>query len=146
MSRNLAPGYCIVQTAGSLEYQARELFRDVRSPAASLFMKLNADTPYLKPGQILIVADTETPAPLTIKRLTTLRQAKNKTNAAFTGINSDDAGFMQKHYGTIAALTGAGDKIFSTAGDAGEKYFNAIEQTLKKLKSAIRINFVPRVR
>lgn len=46
MSRNLAPGYCIVQTAGSLEYQARELFRDARSPAASLFLKLNADTPY----------------------------------------------------------------------------------------------------
>lgn len=48
---------------------------------------------------------------------------------------------MQKHYGTIAALTGAGDKIFSTAGDAGEKYFNAIEQTLKKIEVSYQNQF-----
>ncbi|MGE9553035.1 hypothetical protein ACQPT2_17905 [Erwinia amylovora] len=136
MARNLAPGYCVVERASTLDYQARELFRDVRSPAASLFMKLNADTQYLIPGQILIVADPDTPAQQTIQMLSALRQAKNKTNNAFIGVGSDDASFMHKHYGTIAALTGAGDKIFSTAGDAGEKYFNAIEQTLKKIEAS----------
>ncbi|MCX8966966.1 hypothetical protein EHW66_18880, partial [Erwinia psidii] len=126
MARNIAPGYCIVERQGSLENQARELFRNTRSPATSLFMQLNADTPYLKPGQILIVADPNTPAPLTAHMLTTLRQAKNATSAALTGVDADDAGFMQRHYATIAALTAIGDKVFSTAGDAGEKYFNSI--------------------
>lgn len=78
MARNLAPGYCIVERPGTLDYQARELFRDIRSPATSLFMKLNADTQYLKPGQILIVADPDTPDHLTMQMLTTLRQAKIK--------------------------------------------------------------------
>ena len=136
MARNLAPGYCVVERAGTLDYQARELFRDVRSPATSLFMKLNADTQYLIPGQILIVADPDTPAQQTMQMLSTLRQAKNKTNVALVGVGDADASFMQKHYGMIAALTGAGDKIFGTAGDAGEKYFNAIEQTLKKIEAS----------
>ncbi|MFC0139361.1 hypothetical protein ACFFJN_04160, partial [Erwinia mallotivora] len=141
MARNIAPGYCVVERPGTLDFQARELFRDVRSPAVSLFMQLNADTQYLKPGQILIVADPDTPTQLTMHMLHSLRQAKNKTNRAFTGVNGDDASFMQKHYGLIAALTGAGDKIFSTAGDAGEKYFRAIEQTLKKIEISYQNQF-----
>ncbi|RRZ90270.1 hypothetical protein [Erwinia sp. 198] len=141
MARNIAPGYCVVERPGYLDYQARELFRDVRSPAASLFMELNADTQYLKPGQILIVADPDTPAQLTMQMLNMLKDAKNKTNAAFIGVSGDDASFMQKHYGIIAALTGDGDKIFSTAGDAGEKYFNAIEQTLKKIEASYQNQF-----
>ncbi|MCX8967384.1 hypothetical protein EHW66_21185 [Erwinia psidii] len=141
MARNIAPGYCVVERPGTLDYQARELFRDIRSPATSLFMKLNADTPYLKPGQILIVADPDTPAPLTAHMLTTLRQSKNATNAALIGVDADDAGFMQRHYGTIAALIGIGDKVFSIAGDAGEKYFNSIEQTLKKIEASYQNQF-----
>ncbi|EXU75180.1 membrane protein [Erwinia mallotivora] len=141
MARNIAPGYCVVNRPGPLDYQARELFRDTRSPATQLFMKLNADTRYLRPGQILIVADPDTPPRLTMHMLNTLRQAKNKTNAAFIGVNSDDAGFMHRHYGLIAALTGAGDKIFSTAGDVGERYFRAIEQTLKKIEVSYQNQF-----
>ncbi len=141
MACNIAPGYCVVERAGSLDYQARELFRDSRSPSASLFMKLNADTQWLKPGQILIVADPYTPAQLTLQMLNTLRQAKQKTNAAFIGVNAEEAGFMRKHYGAIAALTSVGDKVFSTAGDAGEKYFNTIEQTLKKIEASYQNQF-----
>lgn len=141
MAQPSAPGYCIVERPGTLEYQARELFRNTRSPATSLFMTLNADTPYLKPGQILIVADPEAPDSLNRQLLMNLRQAKSKTNAALVGVNGDDAGFMQKHYGMIAALTGAGDKIFSTAGDAGEKYFNAIEQILRKIEASYQNQF-----
>lgn len=141
MVRNLSPGYCVVERPGTLEYQARELFRDVRSPAASLFMKHNADTRYLKPGQILIVADPDTPDHLTMQMLKALRQAKNKTNSALIGVDNDDAGFMHKHYGMIAALTGAGDKVFGITGDAGEKYFSAIEQTLKKIEASDQNQF-----
>jgi len=144
MAHNIAPGYCVVQRPGTLAYQAQELFRDTRSSAVSLFMKLNADTQWLIPGQILIVVDPNTRAPLTTHMLTTLRQAKNKTNQAFIGVSSEDASFMQKNYGTIAALTNAGDKIFGTSGDAGEKYFSAIEKTLKKIELAIRISFLPK--
>ena len=141
MARNLAPGYCIVTRPGSLDFQARELFRDIRSPAASMFMQLNANNPWLRPGQMLIVADPDTPAPLTMHALKTLKQAKSKTDNALIGVNVEEAGFMQKHYGTIAALTGLGDKIFGTAADAGEKYFNAIELTLKKIEASYQNQF-----
>ncbi|MGE9551881.1 hypothetical protein ACQPT2_11810 [Erwinia amylovora] len=141
MARNIAPGYCVVERPGTLDYQARELFRDVRSPATSLFMKLNADTQYLKPGQIVIVADPDTSDQQTMQMLNMLRQAKHKTNVALTGVSGEDASFMQKHYGMIAGLTAAGDKIFGTAGDVGEKYFNAIEQTLKKIEASYQNQF-----
>lgn len=68
-------------------------------------MKLNADTQWLIPGQILIVVDPNTPTPLTTHILKTLRQAKDKTNQAFIGVSSEDASFMQKHFGTIARNT-----------------------------------------
>ncbi|MGE8173621.1 hypothetical protein ACQKSO_12225, partial [Erwinia amylovora] len=102
MARQIAPGYCIVERPGNLDFQARELFRDTRSPAASLFMKLNADTQWLKPGQILIVADPDTTAPVTTQMLHKLRQAKQNTNNALIGVSAEDAGFLQKHYGMIA--------------------------------------------
>ncbi|AUX73170.1 hypothetical protein [Erwinia pyrifoliae] len=136
MARQIAPGYCVVERPGNLDFQARELFRDIRSPAASLFMTLNADTQWLKPGQLLIVADPDTTAPVTTQMLHKLRQAKQNTNNALIGVSTEDAGFLQKHYGMIAGLTSAGDKIFGTAGDVGEKYFSAIEQTLKKIEAS----------
>ena len=69
------------------------------------------------------------------------RQAKNHANAALVGVSDNDASFIVKHYGMIAALTGAGDMIFGTVGDAGEKYFTAIEQTLKKIESTYQNPF-----
>lgn len=59
MSQFIAPGYCIAEQPGSLDFQARMLFRDYRSPAARFFMQANADTPWLKPGQLMIVADPD---------------------------------------------------------------------------------------
>lgn len=97
-------------------------------------MQINADTPWLKPGQIMIVADPDSSA--TMQMLHTLRQAKQKTNAAFTGVYVDDASFLHTHYGMIAALTSTEDKIFGTAGDLGEKYFSAIAHTLKKIEAS----------
>ncbi|ADP13064.1 conserved uncharacterized protein [Erwinia sp. Ejp617] len=141
MARQIAPGYCVVERPGNLDFQARELFRDIRSPAASLFMTLNADTQWLKPGQILIVADPQTTAPVTTQMLHKLRQAKQNTNNALIGISAEDAGFLQKHYGMIAGLTSAGNQIFGTAGDVGEKYFSSIEQTLKKIEASYQSQY-----
>ncbi|MGK6325720.1 hypothetical protein ACMGEE_01280 [Erwinia sp. DT-104] len=139
MARNVTPGYCVVERPGNLDFQARELFRNVRSPAASLFMKLNAGTQWLKPGQILIVADPE--SPLTNQMLQPLQQARQKTSDAVAAVSVEEAKFMQKHYGMIAGLTYAGDKIFGTVGDAGEKYFSQIEQTLKKIEASYQNQF-----
>lgn len=68
---------------------------------------------------------------LTRQDLTMLKQAKSGTSNALIGVSVDEAGYMQKHDGTMAAQTNGGDKIFGTAGDAGEKYFKAIQQPLK---------------
>lgn len=139
MPRNLAPAYCVVQKPGNLGFQARMLFRDSNSEPARLFMQNNADTPWLNPGQIVIVADpasSQTP-----QMLGALRQAKQKTNSAFVGVSSAEATFMQQHYGMIAALTTAGDKIFGTVGDIGEKYFSEIENTLKKIEVSYQNQF-----
>jgi len=134
MLRNIAPGYCIVEKPGTLDFQASQLFRDTRSPAARLFMQNNADTPWLNPGQILILVDPVTPAPWQILR--TLRQAKQKTNAAFIGVNSAEAGFLHQHFDLIAGLTSSGDKIFGVTSDLGEKYFSKIEVILKRIEES----------
>lgn len=117
MARDIAPGYCIVEHPGTLDFQARLLFRGTRSQAANLFMKLNADTQWLMPGQILIVADPDAPA--TSQMLHRLRQAKQKTDMAFVGVGTEEASFLQKHFGMIAGLTSAGDHIFGMGGILG---------------------------
>ncbi|ARJ42180.1 hypothetical protein B1H58_09235 [Pantoea alhagi] len=33
MKRHVAPGYCVVEQPGTLDFQARQLFRNTRSPA-----------------------------------------------------------------------------------------------------------------
>ncbi|QTF09820.1 hypothetical protein HC231_19250 [Brenneria izadpanahii] len=139
MPRNLAPAYCVVQQPGNLGFQARMLFRDSNSEAARLFMQNNADTPWLTPGQIVIVADPASSQ--TMQMIGALREAKQRTNRAFVGVSSDEAGFMQQHYGLIAALTTAGDKIFGTVGDVGERYFSEIENTLKRIEVSYQNQF-----
>lgn len=134
MLRNIAPGYCIVEQPGTLDFQARQLFRDTRSPAARLFMQNNADTPWLNPGQILILVDPATPVPWQILR--TLRQAKQKTNAAFIGVNSAEAGFLHQHFDMIAGLTSRADKIFGITSEFGERYFSSIESILKRIEAS----------
>jgi len=139
MSRTLAPAYCVVQQPGNLGFQARMLFNDSNSEAARLFMQTNADTPWLNPGQIVIVADPRSTQ--TMQMLGALKQAKQKTNTAFVGVTSDEASFMQQHYSLIAALTTAGDKVFGAIGDVGERYFSEIENTLKKIEVSYQNQF-----
>lgn len=122
-----------------LIFRLGSFFRDSNSEAARLFMQNNSDTPWLNPGQIVIVADPASSQ--TMHMLSALRQAKQQTNNAFVGVSSDDASFMQKHYGLIAALTTAGDKVFGTIGDVGERYFSEIENTLKKIETTYQNQF-----
>lgn len=139
MKRNMSPGYCVVEIPGTLDFQARQLFRNPYSTSAKLFMKLNADTPWLKAGQILVVADSE--SPLTNQMLQSIKQIKWKSNNSITYLNSDEASFLQKNHGLIAGLITAGDKIFGTTGDIGEKYFSNIEQVLKKIELSYQNQF-----
>lgn len=139
MARNIAPGYCVVEQPGSLALQAGLLFNRHNTNAARYFMELNADTNWVKPGQILIIADPETP--ITGQMLRSLKQAKRRVNDDLVGVSTDEASFFQRNYGMIAGLTVAGDKIFGAVGDAGEKYFIAIEQTLKKIESSYQNQF-----
>ena len=132
MSRNFAPGYCIVQQSGNLDFQVRMLFRDSNSEAARLFLQNNIDTPWLSTGQIAIVADPDSLQ--TMQMIKFLRQSRQRTNRAFIGVSPDEARFMQQHYGLIAALTTAGDNIFGTVGNVGERYFLEIENILKKIE------------
>ena len=129
---NIAPGYCIVQQPGTLDFQARMLFTNVNSDAARYFMQLNKDTPWLKPGQILIVADPNNSNQT--YQLNSLFEAKKKVNSAMATTDNSVASFLNDNYENIAALTALGDKAFSNAGDAGEKYFKQIESLLKKIE------------
>lgn len=141
MPREIAPGYCVVEKYGSLAFHAGLLFKQPDSPAGRYFMEINRDTQTVFPGQILIVADPDSKSATTLHMLRTLRQAKQQVNNALTGVDHDTASFLQRNYGMIAGLTSAGDKIFGIAGDAGEKYFSAIEKTLRKIEETYQNQF-----
>ncbi|WP_312457727.1 hypothetical protein [Pseudescherichia sp.] len=135
----VAPGYCVVQQPGTLDFQARLLFNNPNSEAARYFMHLNRDTRWVKPGQILIVAD---PANQNhVYQLNHLIMAKHKVNAAMVTTDANVAAFLNKNYQHIAALTSWGDNIAGTAGDMGEKYFRQIESILVKIEQTYQNQF-----
>ncbi|CAI0754005.1 Uncharacterised protein [Serratia entomophila] len=139
MTKSITPGYCIVEQPGPLAFQAQTLFNGRSNNASRYFMTLNADSAWLKPGQILLVADPENA--LTPNTLRLLRLAKQNVNRTIAPMSTDDAGFMQKNYGAIAALTSVGDKLFGTASDVGEKYFRQIESTLQKIEKSYQSQY-----
>lgn len=135
----VAPGYCVVQQPGPLDFQARLLFNNANSEAARYFMYLNRDTRWVKPGQILIVAD-----PANTSRsyqLNHLIMAKQKVTAAIATMDGSVAAFLHKNYQHIAALTSWGDKVAGTAGDAGERYFRQIESILVRIEQTYQNQF-----
>ena len=123
----VSPGYCVVQHPGTLDYQARLLFNNVNSEAARYFMQINNDTPWLKPGQLLIVADPDNTNQSS--QLSILSRAKQKINHALASLNTSVAEYLHANYDNISALTSLGDKLAGNAGDLGEKYFRQIEKT-----------------
>ncbi|MHA0881553.1 hypothetical protein [Enterobacter ludwigii] len=136
----VSPGYCVVQHPGTLDYQARLLFNNVNSEAARYFMQLNHDTLWLKPGQLLIVADPNN-ANQSLQ-LSTLAKAKQKINHAFTSLNTSVSEYLHANYENISALTSLGDKLAGNVGDLGEKYFRQMESILVKIERTYQNQFI----
>lgn len=135
----VAPGYCVVQQAGTLDLQARLLFNNPNSEAARYFMHLNRDMRWVKPGQILIVADPANQNQ--VYQLNHIIMAKQKVNAALATTDENVAAFLNKNYQHIAALTSLGEKVVGTAGEAGERYFHQIESILVKIEQTYQNQF-----
>ncbi|WP_313106252.1 hypothetical protein [Pseudescherichia vulneris] len=135
----VAPGYCVVQQAGTLDLQARLLFNNPNSEAARYFMHLNRDMRRVKPGQILIVADPANQNQ--VYQLNHIIMAKQKVNAALATTDDNVAAFLNKNYQHIAALTFLGEKVVGTAGEAGERYFREIESILVKIEQTYQNQF-----
>ena len=135
----VAPGYCVVQQPGTLDFQARLLFNNPNSEAARYFMHLNRDMRWVKPGQILIVADPANQNQ--VYQLNHIIMAKQKVNAALATTDDNVAAFLNKNYQHIAALTSWGEKVVGTAGDAGERYFHQIESILVKIEQTYQNQF-----
>ncbi|HBC80913.1 MAG TPA: hypothetical protein DC012_02870 [Escherichia sp.] len=135
----IVPGYCVVQQPGTLDFQARLLFNNANSEAARYFMQLNRDTHWVKPGQILIVADPNNSNQA--YQLNHLSMAKKQINAAMVTTDNNTAEFLNKNYERIAALTSLGDKIAGTVGDVGEKYFRQIQSILVKIEKTYQNQF-----
>ncbi|OAT76874.1 hypothetical protein A9B99_06035 [Mangrovibacter phragmitis] len=141
-SRNpVSPGYCVVQQPGTLEYQTTLLFNDPRSDDAQYFMRLNSDTKWLKPGQILIIAEN-TNLPYETPALLYLREAKRKVNNALSTIGLETADFLNRNYSTIASLVSWGDTIAGNTGDAGEKLFRQVESILRKIELTYQNQYI----
>ncbi|HDT6507403.1 TPA: hypothetical protein QFV83_000683 [Klebsiella aerogenes] len=136
---NLLPGYCIVQQPGTLDFQARLLFNNINCESARYFMQLNRDTPWVKPGQILIIAD---PNNLNHAfQMNSLFVAKKKVNTALSTVDNSVAEMLNKNYDKISTITSWGDAIVGNASDSGEKYFRQIESILKKIEATYQNQF-----
>jgi hypothetical protein len=135
----IAPGYCIAQQPGPLAYQANYLFGGKPSKAADYFLQLNADTPIVQPGQMLIVADPRNPNQA--MQLTMLMQAKTRTSKAVQAGGGDFSAFLHRNYAAIAAFTNYGDTVVGLASDAGERYFGQIKNILVDIEKTYQNQF-----
>ena len=135
----IAPGYCIAQQPGPLAYQANYLFGGKPSKAADYFLQLNADTPIVQPGQMLIVADPRNPNQA--MQLTMLMQAKTRTSKAVQAGGGDFSAFLHRNYAAIAAFTSYGDTVIGLASDAGERYFGQIKNILVDIEKTYQNQF-----
>lgn len=137
--RPVEPGYCVVETPGSLAFQGSTLFANPRSTAARYFMQINADTPWLKPGQIVIVADPEHSRQDALLRQ--LYQAKRTVNRAMEPVNVEQANFLQRHYAAIATILNGTSRGLEMASDAGKQYFMRIDTILKQIEASYQNQF-----
>lgn len=138
-SSGIVPGYCIAQQPGPLAYQANYLFGGKPSKAADYFLQLNADTPIVQPGQMLIVADPRNPNQAV--QLAMLMQAKTRTSKAVQAGGGDFSAFLHRNYAAIAAFTNYGDTVVGLASDAGERYFGQIKNILVDIEKTYQNQF-----
>lgn len=135
----IQPGFCIVQNPGTLASQAHEIFQGRNHDAAKLFMQLNGNTQWVKPGQMLIIADPNNNNQN--HQISKMQEAKRKVDSSLATADLSTAGFLNEHYGTIAALTSIMDKTVGTISDAAEKHFSQIEKNLKQIELTYQNQF-----
>ena len=126
------PGYCIATFPGTIVDQAKSLFRRRDTDAARLFIKLNTDTPYVVPGQMMIIASPEN-SNQTIQ-LQHLRRAKNKVNDSMRFIDGDTALFLAENHDRIDKILALSSKGIEYTTEYGTRYFEQINTTLKKIE------------
>ena len=100
-------------------------------------MQLNADTPLVQPGQMLIVADPRNHHQST--PIAALMQAKSRTSKAVKACDSDFSTFLHRNYAAIAAFTSYGETVVGLASDAGERYFSQIKNILVEIEKPTKI-------
>lgn len=137
--QRIEPGYCVVETPGSLTSQANMLFRNPNSEAARYYLQLNADTPWVKPGHILIVADPHNPQQG--PALHHLRQAKNQVNKAMVQLDAEQATFLQRNYDTLATILNGSSTGLGIASDSGKRYFQRIDEILQRIEITYQNQF-----
>ncbi|MGV7961391.1 hypothetical protein QPK13_09830 [Photorhabdus tasmaniensis] len=133
MERNIQPGFCIVPQPGGLSFQASLLFSHSNSKAARYFMALNADNRYLKPGQILLVADPDSYNPPHIMQL--LKQSQYEINQSVSSLPNEYAAFLHHHFGLFHYLLDQGGTLIGTASSLSGNYFSEINKNLSRLQS-----------
>ncbi|TDB63058.1 hypothetical protein [Photorhabdus khanii] len=133
MERNIQPGFCVVQQPGGLSFQANLLFSHSNSEAARYFMALNSDNRFLKPGQILLVADPDSYNPPHIMQL--LKQSQYEINQSVTPLPNEYAAFLHRHFGLFHYLLDQGGTLIGTASSLGDSYFSEIKKNLSRLQS-----------
>ncbi|MCA6220436.1 hypothetical protein [Photorhabdus antumapuensis] len=132
MKRNIQPGFCVVQQPGGLSFQASLLFSHSNSEAARYFMSLNANYRFLKPGQILLVADPDSYNPPHIIQL--LKQSQYEVNRSIATLPNEYAAFLHRHFGLFHYVLDQGGTLVGTASSLGDTYFSQIKKNLSKLQ------------
>ncbi|EMC0024801.1 hypothetical protein QTN38_013810 [Enterobacter cloacae subsp. cloacae] len=135
----VVPGYCVVQQPGTLDFQARQLFGGSQNETTEYFMQLNRDTSWLKPGQILIVADPNNDNQSYM--INSLLNAKKKINNALATIDASAAEFLKNNYEKIKSITFWGETAVGNASGTIESYFKQIESILVKIEGTYQNQF-----
>lgn len=135
----IQPGFCIVQNPGTLASQAQEIFQGRNHDAAKLFMQLNGNTQWVKPGQMLIIADPNNNNQN--HQISKMQEAKRKVDSSLATANMSTAKFIHQNYANIAVLTSYGDTLTGLVSDTGERYFTKIEGILKRIEASYQNQF-----
>ncbi|OCA53567.1 hypothetical protein [Photorhabdus namnaonensis] len=133
MKRNIQPGFCVVQQPGGLSFQASLLFSHSNSEAARYFMELNSNYRFLKPGQILLVADPDSYNPPHLIQL--LKQSQYEVNQSVSALPGESAAFLHRHFGLFHYVLDQGGTLVGTASSMGDTYFSQIKKNLSKLQN-----------
>ncbi|CAI2404456.1 Uncharacterised protein [Serratia ficaria] len=139
MSSQIEPGYCIATVPGPISEQAKILFRRRDTDAARYFLRLNADTPYVLPGHMMIVADPSNNFQTT--QLEHLRRAKDKVNNSMKFISGELALFMVKNHDIINDTLDLSSKGVEYTTEFGAKYFKQIASILQKIEKLYQEEF-----